>query len=73
MNSKVKATNLKTLESIQVDAITQNIDTTSIDNKFKTYDITIIAVRLEGKIIDLNLDNTFYHPISDEVYRIENP
>ncbi|MCJ8145458.1 hypothetical protein MKI79_00745 [Acinetobacter sp. A3.8] len=73
MNSKVKATNLKTLESIQVDAITQKIDTTSIDSKFKTYDITIIAVRLEGEIIDLNLDNTFYHPISDEVYRVENP
>ncbi|SDC40691.1 hypothetical protein SAMN05421749_10511 [Acinetobacter marinus] len=73
MNCKVKATNIKTLESIQVDAITQKIDTTAIDSICKTYDITIIAVRLEGKIIDLNLDNTFYHPISDEVYQVENP
>lgn len=56
---------------IQVQPITKKIDVTPLDAEFsKEWEEILVGVIVNGQRIELNLDGTFHHPVTEEVYEV---
>lgn len=56
---------------IQVQPIMKKIDVTPLDAEFdKEWEEVLVGVIVNGQQIKLNLDGTFYHPVTEDVYEV---
>lgn len=57
-------------DSITVQPVMVRVDVTPIDSECKQYLETFTKVLVQGIQVELNLDNSFYHPVNGRVYEL---
>ena len=57
-------------ETIAIQPILTKVETTSLDSEYREYDETFSRVKVEGIPVELNMDDTFYHPKNGKLYTV---